>query len=224
MRASVLFSLTAMVLAGCAAPPLYHYHTDEFRSPPGKEAADIGYSFSEAENTQSFALWNSVANDLIDSLESQYGVVPQMLYLVPHHKKNAFINAYDHALRSSLTQRGYTIVTTPIGVPDLYYEAVINKDYDTHEDHASYNSAARNDVNNTYEDRRWTREDEYKDIRFRLTFALDQDRAAVVKGSYVMPSYGYDEGGALYKPYWRRSATIASPTVEPSSIRNGVNP
>ncbi len=212
MRALFLSCLSLFVITGCngplsSMPSMYHYHTETYRFQKGEAADFVGYEYSATQNQKAHDIWRMVAVDLVNSLEDDYGVVPQHIYLVPHKNGNAFTNSYDHALRLVLLNKGYHLATMPQGVPHLYYEAVAAADYTTHEDADRYNSSASDDIDNTYETLRAKRQEEYKLVSFKLTMALDNHDLAIIKNLYSMPTYGYEDG-SLYSPYLLRSPTV----------------
>ena len=120
--------IAVLTVAAChtgSMPSLFHYHTDEYRSPPGQEADAVGYQYSPVHNAESVAAWHAMVSDLVDRLEKNNAALkPQALYLVPHQDKSAFMNMYDHALRKTLNDRGYTLLSRPDAKASyLFFEA-----------------------------------------------------------------------------------------------------
>ena len=129
MRTLFMLLTVTFLLGACAqkpswVPTLYKYHNDTFRSPPGKDADNIGYSYSKAANAQAVEQWHVMISDFADTVLAENTIpLSAPLYLVPHAKPTSFMNMYEHALRKALNDRGYNVVNDATAAALLFYEA-----------------------------------------------------------------------------------------------------
>jgi len=130
MRFLLLFSFLAVV--GCAPlvnpgamPSGYTYHYDEYKSPPGPDAKDIGYEYSYAKNEVVQHEWIQISRDLVEHLEEQTGLSPRAIHVSDVLRVSAFNQTFDYALRYVLREKGYTLVSGADAYPArLVYEAI----------------------------------------------------------------------------------------------------
>lgn len=186
-------SFSVLALAACnmsAMPTLYHYHTDEYRSPPGPDAPDIGYEYTVEKNAQTVAAWNGMIENLVNKLEAGNAMQPQSVYLVPHTDRSTFMNMYEHALRKALNDRGYTLMNEYS--PDatfFFYEAAPIVE-------PKIASAGPNS-----EELAKTKAGVHaKPVAFRLVVVKSLKTLGTAESTYEMPLYGYQGGMTTVYP------------------------
>lgn len=115
MPLRLLYLLLFLILPGCESlyknptfyPAGYMYHDGIYKAPPGRNAADLGYTYSAEKNAEIMRDWEAVAADLLGRAEEQ-GLFPQPVYIDMPAPRDAFTASFDYALRMALTERGYS--------------------------------------------------------------------------------------------------------------------
>lgn len=123
----VLVALTGceILMSPSPMPAGYTYHNDAYKSPPGPDAKDIGYDYSYAQNEMVQQEWVVAARDLVVHMEQETGLLPQKIYVKDVLFASGFNQAFDHALRRALRERGYVLASGADSFPArLTYEAV----------------------------------------------------------------------------------------------------
>lgn len=192
MRVLVLL-LASSFLTSCSSdmnmfPSGYKYVKSEYKLPPAEKANDLGYEYSSHKNEEIVQMWRIVAEDLIDTFLEETQIEPQSLYLEPAKKENAFYAVYDHVLRESLRERGFSLTTRPEDHMRLYYKA--------------FRPGPRADepANNT-QDAHFIPQHGFQDYLFRLTAVKDDALWGQASGIYRVPTYnanGYSSDMWLY--------------------------
>ena len=206
MRTYLSLFLTAALtlgLIGCRTvfdptfmPTGYMYHDDEYKAPPGSEADDIGYVYSDSANAESLQIWRNIINDLVGQLATQIGEDGQRIYIEPLYLQNAFNSSYDHVLREELRNRGYVLASNTRNALYLTYEAHLPKDSEEKES-PDYNG----DIDNDPVYKKLKNNDEFVLI---LTVTKKGVLSAKVAGIYKVPLFGFKEDDGvhikLYEP------------------------
>lgn len=129
MRAFSICLIAVLVLSGCRSiwdptfqPAGYSYHRNEFKSPPGPPADDIGYGYTAAKNDQVLNEWRYALRDLLQKAPAY----PHDLVLVTDLAPSAFQGTYDSLLREGLRANGYHLIKedeASADTPRLFYSA-----------------------------------------------------------------------------------------------------
>lgn len=219
MRQFTFFLLSLLVLSGCRSvwdptfmPAGYSYHRNDYKSPPGPEAADIGYKYSAAKNEAVLEQWNGAVRDLLLKARANDLSIPQNAALQTDLESSAFQGTYDSALREELRARGHVLTADPQGGPALFYSA-----YDP-----AQQDRVRRVAEKTYNG---DQEPHFTDPRFmppaeniELVIGLVQDGRWLSKvgGVYELPLYGFRPGGYVpghESPVRGRSGPVATVPV-----------
>ncbi|MCC6598811.1 MAG: hypothetical protein IT559_08480 [Alphaproteobacteria bacterium] len=218
MRVFMLSLLSVLALSGCRSlwdptfmPAGYSYHQNNYKSPPGPEASDIGYEYTAAENEAVMEQWRHAVRDLLLKARTNDLQIPQEAFLQTDLKKNAFQGTFDSTLREELRIYGHRLVDSADGVPSVFYSA--------------YDPAQTGPLQRS-PDKRYNgdQEPDFQDSRFvpaagniQLVIGIIQDGQWLqkVSGVYELPLYGYKPGAYV--------AGYESPIKEQPSARQKMN-
>lgn len=188
LTVSVLSFATTLMLSACGSPTFmpagYAHHNNVYKAQPGPEAHNLGYEYSAQTNADIVSKWENVAGQLIDELQGQSGIAPQAIYIHPT-KKNAFNHTFDHALRTALTARGFTLVNQAGDAYEIAYSAKSQLD-PALKPKPFYNGDV--EPSETIET-----PPEHEFLLF-LTLLQNGVPLGTGAGTYVLPSYGYEDG------------------------------
>ena len=177
--------LTLALLSACdkgPMPSLYHFHSDEFRAPPGKSAPDIGYTYSPEYNAEAVSAWHTMIVDMVNRMETQTSLTPQAVYLVPHANKSSFMNMYEHSLRKTLNDRGYSLLSAPDQQATyLFYEAAPVDKGEVVTPIAHKNEHAR-------------------PMAFRIVALRGGTTIGITESEYILPLHGFEGGETTMYP------------------------
>ncbi|MEZ5918357.1 MAG: hypothetical protein R3D66_00015 [Alphaproteobacteria bacterium] len=197
---SILFLTAFLSLSACRviadptfAPSGYTYHQDLYKSPPGPEAADIGYDYSAVRNDEVQRLWQISVSDLLNQLEDQRGeALPDTVYIRPLDHKNAFNGAFDNALRQELADRGH-ILTDNTGDGDILMLTIDARDPDwtQKKPQPEYNGDLEYETHEQIHKK-------FKDIILMIGTSRGSLIMEQASATYTLPFYGYDRE-AWYK-------------------------
>ena len=133
MRAFLLCLTGVLALSGCRSiwdptfqPAGYSYHRNEFKSPPGPPAADIGYDYTADKNQQVQNEWRAAIDSVMTKAMNANIGIPQNVAIVTDLDKSAFQGTYESLLRDNLRANGLTLVDEKTLAPDaprLFYSA-----------------------------------------------------------------------------------------------------
>lgn len=172
------YVLALLVLTGCQAtwgpgfmPSGYIHHRGAYKAPPGREADDIGYSYSTEKNQETLHIWRAVAQDLVAQTENLTGISPQPVYLESLPVRSAFYASYDHVLREEFTNRGYTLTEQPGSALHIRYEAHVQKSVQ---------------ATPVYKD-----SPEFADFELVLSLVQNGVPSEQISGIYELSTYGY---------------------------------
>lgn len=189
---SALALLSVIVaVSGCRSvmdptpmPAGYAYHQQKYKSPPGPPAPGIGYPFSVDRNDVVVEKWQAVAASIVDQMESQLGVRPQVVYIEPLPRPNAFNTSLDYVLREELRNRNYTLVSVAGAALHLKPEIYLPGDEKIPVDANMYND-------DPYFEK--TPADRAKAHEFLITVNVLENKIykGAVEGQYTLPAYGY---------------------------------
>lgn len=126
-----------LTLTGCKTfwnptfiPSGYSHHHDEYKSPPGAEAKNIGYDYTAAQNQQVLEEWHIAARDLVLRANTN-GVLPAgPVFLTTNMSSGSFQGAFDFTLREALRAQGQTLAATADQGTTLAYSASAPKGKD----------------------------------------------------------------------------------------------
>lgn len=186
-------SVSVLALTGCnisAMPTLFHYHKEEYRSPPGPQAPEVGYEYSVERNARTAAAWHGMVSSVVNKLEASGDLQPQAVYLVPHQQGSTFMNMYEHALRKTLNDRGYTLL--PEYNPDatlFFFEASPVVEQKAASTGPASEELAQNKAGV-----------HAKPVVFRMVVMRDFRTLAMTESAYEMPLYGYQGGTSTVYP------------------------
>lgn len=188
----IVFSILA--LTGCRTlmdptfmPAGYAYHNDYYKSPPGPESRSIGYPYTPAANAAVINLWNIVASQLVDRMESELGLAAQPVHVDTQGHKGAFTAAFDYALLEELRRRGYTLATHTANVMTLRPEAYLPEEEQllgniTYNDDKPQTKPALQPLNQT------------RNFLVRVSALRNGVLLGAVEDYYDLPAYGYARG------------------------------
>lgn len=200
MRLFMLSLLSLLALSGCRSvwdptfmPAGYSYHQEKYKSPPGPEAADIGYKYSADKNEAVLGEWRGALRDLLLKARANDLGVPQTVALQTDLEQSAFQGTYDSMLREELRSGGHVLTNEAAGAPALFYSA-----YDPAND-GRVEREPRKGYNGD-------QEPHFKDSRFvppsgniELAIGLVQNGKWIkkVSGVYNLPLYGFRPGAYI---------------------------
>lgn len=220
MRFFVFASILVLALAGCKPiwdptfmPSGYAHHQKEYKTPPGPEAADIGYDYSAEKNEAVLEEWRKAASDLVLRAKAHDIRPMQPVYLTTDLPHGAFQSAFDHALRGEMQSHGYLLADDPVDAQTLFYSAYDPTDpgaaestYNVNDDDARHANAAGDYLATS------------KEFELVLSTVNDGVMATKVSHIYTVPSYGFSPAG--YAPLHERPRTA---NMEAEDIKDGYN-
>ena len=190
----MLFSLSAatLLIAACDTvmrpsfmPAGYTYHQEAYKSPPNGTPWDIGYEYTHAKNKEVLDQWHFVAADLISQLEETNLLGQAPVHLASPDIDNAFSLSLDHALRSEMRARNYTIEAFPTVESLKLVVSAYDPEYETNL--LSY------DYNDIEEGNPEPPELINKDIGILIKAPTPEQDITLVNRIYNLPLYGYQE-------------------------------
>lgn len=128
MRVVTFSSLVILLLTGCRIwdpsfmPAGYSHHHGASNSPPGPEASNINYEYSDEENEKYLAEWRNAVRDLLLKTRAENMNIPQALRLHTDLPFNAFNTSYDYILRENLRSYGH-VLSESNTAPTVTYSA-----------------------------------------------------------------------------------------------------
>lgn len=187
MRKTLLLIFSVCGLAACEAnwnpsyaPSGYAYHQNEYKSPPGDRAMDIGYDYDKERNHEYMEIWRVVVRDLIENMEKTTGLSPQTVYIDHVPVNDAFTNSYDHVLRKELRSKGYILTKNESHPVHIRYDAYMPLDYE------EIYGRALNEALEHQTDM------ELADFLLVLTVREPGKHQKQVASVYKLPDFGYD--------------------------------
>jgi hypothetical protein len=218
---ALVLASVVIALVGCRSvmdpSPLgagYAYHQQKLKSPPGPPAPGIGYPFSVGRNDVVVEKWQAVAAKIVDQMEAQLGIQPQVVYVQTLPRPNAFNASLDYVLREELRKRNYTLAAVPGSGLHLKPEIYLPGDEKIPVDANMYND-------DPYIEK--TPADRAKAHEFLITLNVLQNKVykGSVEGQYTLPAYGYVLGDGRDRlenkeAYKKRPAAVkATPEAAP---------
>lgn len=167
-------------------PQGYRYHSEEYKSPRGKAAPDIGYRYTAEDNAAVLGQWDHVARQMITALEVEFGMEPQMIFIAPAKGKNAFNSAFEYALRNEFMARGYDLAARGRNsMLEILPEAWLPEDENFPVDANRYKDDPALDV---------TPENPSAPRNFMIALSVLRNDVVIGKmeQGFSMPAYGYD--------------------------------
>ena len=205
MRAFTLCLIGVLALGGCRSiwdptfnPAGYSYHRNEFKSPPGPPAKDIGYAYTSDKNEQVQNEFREALRDLLIKAQAQNMPIPQTVALTTDLDAGAFQGTYDSLLREGLRANGHTLIDEKDARPDtpkLFYSAYGDK---TVRQLKQGGPAEYNDDPQTPDDPNFMRGKRKMELVIGLV--KNSHVLSKVSGLYDVQVYGYNEGAAAYVP------------------------
>tara|TARA_R110002095_G_scaffold80630_2_gene69348 strand:+ start:356 stop:949 length:594 start_codon:yes stop_codon:yes gene_type:complete len=123
-----LFCLSSALLVGCTGKPSpmprgYASYDQHYKSAPGPKPHNIGYAYTNDDNSTALKDMRYAAQDLVEKLDKKLSFNVDEIYLrVPEN--TAFYNSFDHLIRDELTQRGYLLSNTPVNAVRVDFVAL----------------------------------------------------------------------------------------------------
>ena len=130
-----IICIAAMSLTACSGKPSpmprgYVSYNQPYKSAPGPDTKDIGYTYTNQNNATALKDMRYAAQDLVEKLDQKLSFSVDEIYL-KLSENSAFYTSFDHLIREELTERGYLLSNTPVNsvtidfiamddVPDCY--------------------------------------------------------------------------------------------------------
>ena len=127
MKHILLISASALLLTSCANsnwnPDGYRWHDNSSLTSPAQTSGwNNKLEGQPLDRTQSLeSVMAGVSADIADSLETRLSRATP-IYLTPKTDINAFTSLLDHNLRGKLSERGFSLSSTPVGSYALSYD------------------------------------------------------------------------------------------------------
>lgn len=197
MRLFMFSLLSILALTGCRSvwdptfmPAGYTYHHEDYKSPPGPEAADIGYKYTAAENEAVMQKWRHAVRDLLLRARANDLDVPQNVFVQTDLEPSAFQGTYDSILREELRSYGHALTESGDG-PALFYSAYDpeNQGRVERDPAKGYNGDKEPYFNNQ------SLVPPKGNIELVLGLVQDGKWIKKVSGIYELPLYGFRPGG-----------------------------
>lgn len=123
-----LFCFSAVILQGCSGKPDifprgYVSYDQPYKSAPGPKSHDIGYEYTNQNNSTALKDMRFAAKDLVEKLDQKLSFNVDEIYL-KISENSAFYTSFDHLIRDELTQRGYLLSNTPVNTVTLDFVAM----------------------------------------------------------------------------------------------------
>ena len=221
MRFFVFASFLVLSLTGCKPvwdptfmPSGYTHHHKEYKTPPGPEAAPIGYEYSAEQNADVVEHWRKAASDLVLRAKAHDIRPTRSIYLTTDLPHGAFQSAFDHALRDELQAHGYLLADDPVEAETLFYSA-----YDP-----SDPGIPESTLNVNHDDARHANVEggflaPAKKFELVLGTVTDGIMGTKVSHIYEVPSFGFQPAGYALGHERPRSAA----SVDQEDISDGYN-
>lgn len=173
-------------------PSGYTYHGQAYNSPPGPDAKSIGYKYSSEVNDEVLQSWRVQVGKMIDQLEADTGLSAQKVYVEPLPYMNAFNASYDHIVRESFAQHGYSIADKSCRL-QVRYESFRLKDEGARHPYP-FEENLNGDNKGSSKTQYYA--DHQSPFVFIMTAKKDGEVIGQVRRENTMPAYGYvtDEG------------------------------
>lgn len=221
MRVFVFASFVVLALTGCKPlwdptfmPAGYTHHQKEYKTPPGPEAASIGYEYSAQQNADVVESWRKATSDLVLRAKAHDIRPTQPVYLRTDLPHSAFQSAFDHALRDELQAHGYLLADDPVDAVILFYSAYDPSDSGPPESTLNVNN---DDAHHANVDGDFL--PPARNFELVLSTVNDDMMGTKVSHIYEVPSFGFRPAG--YAPGHERPRSAVS--MEKEDIKDGYN-
>lgn len=215
MRIFIVSSCFLLALTGCKPlwnptfmPSGYSYHQKEYKSPPGPEAAPIGYKYSYQKNEEVLETWRSAIRDMLLRAQANgMEATDTPVYLTTDMNDSVFKTTYDAMLREGLNDYGYTFADDPEGAIELFYSAGKNMQKTT------YNGDAYDPI----KDGSFIPESEK--LKMILQIKEDGEITNKVEAFHDIPLYGFKTGAYFPSQKKRAHASHSDMSIKKESTK-----